>query len=121
MKPMSYRAARAEAKRIVDLAIAKHGEPVKSDDFVEVIDTIEKEAYKWRMMAAMAIMIYHTRDPRWTDKRKAAFVLSERETTSRIYAELEPMIEELKLGFREAVAKWFAKYGHRKSRRAVAH
>lgn len=119
MKPMSYRSAKAEAKRIVEVAIAKHGTPRKSDDFVKVIDTIEKESYKWRMMAAMAIMIYHTRDPRWTDKRKAAFVLSERETTSRILAELEPMIEEFKLGFREAVATWYAKYGHRKSRRTA--
>ena len=117
MKSMSYRAARTEAKRIVEAAIAKHGVPRKSDDYVKVIDTIEKEAYSWRMKAAMAIMIYHTRDPRWTDKRKADFVLSERETTSRIYAELEPMIEELKAGFREAVATWHAKYGHRKSRK----
>lgn len=119
MRSMSYRAARAEAKRIVALAIETHGEPKKSDDFVKVIDTIEKEAYKWRMMAATAIMIYSTRDPRWTNKRKAAFVLSERETTSRILGELEPMVEELKLGFREAVATWYAKYGHRKSRRAA--
>lgn len=120
MRSMSYRAARAEAKRIVALAIETHGEPKKSDDYVEVIDTIEKEAYKWRMTAAMAIMIYHTRDPRWTDKRKAAFVLAERETTSRILAELEPMVEELKLGFRTAVATWYAKYGHRKSHKVAA-
>ena len=120
MKSMSHRAAKAEAKRIVEVAIAKHGTPRKSDDFVKVIDTIEKEAYKWRMMAAMAIMIYHTRDPRWTDKRKAAFVLAERETTHRIYEHLEPMIEEFKLGFREAVATWFKKYGHRKSRKVAA-
>lgn len=38
MKSMSHRAAKAEAKRIVEVAIAKHGTPRKSDDFVKVID-----------------------------------------------------------------------------------
>ena len=117
MKPMSYRAAKAEAKRIVEMALAEHGTPRKSDDFVKVIDTIEKEAYKWRMKAALAIMIYRVDDTRWMHKRKAAFVETERKTTYRIYDELEPMIEELKLGFREAVARWYSKYGHRTSRK----
>lgn len=116
MKPMSERKAKAEAKRIEAVALAKHGVPRKSGEFVEVIETMEREGYKWRMMAATAIMIYSTRDPRWTEKRKAAFVITERETTSRILSYLEEIIEGYKLGFREAVAEWYRKYGHRKPR-----
>lgn len=116
MKPMSERAAKAEAKRIVELALSEHGVPKKSDDFVEVIDTIEREAYKWRVKAGMAIMIFRSGAP-WSMAKKTAFVEAERETTRRIYAHLEPHIEGFKLGFREAVAVWYKKYGHRTSRK----
>lgn len=113
MRSMSYKAAKAEAKRIVEVALAKHGTPKKSDDFAEIIVTIEKEAYKWRWMAALAIYIYGPGGPKWPDWKKAAYVEAERETTRRIYAELEPMIEEFKYGFRKAVAEWNEKYNRR--------
>lgn len=116
-KPMSERAARAEAKRIVELALAKHGTPRKSGEFVEVIDEIEREAYKWRMKAGFAIMIFNSAAP-WSMAKKSAFVEAERETTRRIYAHLEPHVEALKAGFREAVAVWYKRYGHRKTRTA---
>lgn len=118
MKPMSERKAKAEAKRIEAVALAKHGIPRKSGEFVEVIETMEKEAYKWRMMAATAIMIYRSSAP-WSMAKKAAFVETERETTYRILAHLEPIIEGYKLGFREAVAVWYKKYGHRKSKKVA--
>ena len=118
MKPMSERKARAEAKRIEALALAKHGVPRKSGEFVEVIETMEREGYKWRMMAATALMIYGPGGPgaKWSEKKKAAFVMAERETTYRILSYLEEIIEGYKLGFREAVAEWYRKYGHRKPR-----
>ena len=118
MKPMSERKARAEAKRIEAIAIAKHGVPRKSGEFVEVIETMEREGYKWRMMAATALMIYGPGGPdtKWSEKKKAAFVMAERETTYRILGYLEEIIEGYKLGFREAVAEWYKKYGHRKPR-----
>lgn len=118
MKPMSERKAKAEAKRIEAIALAKHGVPRKSGEFVEVIETMEREGYKWRMMAATAIMIYGPGGPgtRWSEKKKAEFVMTERETTYRILGYLEEIIEGYKLGFREAVAEWYKKYGHRKPR-----
>jgi uncharacterized protein YozE (UPF0346 family) len=45
MKVISQRAAKAEAKRIVELALAQHGEPKKSADFSKIVDTIKEEAY----------------------------------------------------------------------------
>ena len=116
MRSISHKAAKVEAKRIVEVALSKHGTPKKSDDFAEIIVTIEKEAYKWRMMAATALYIYHPEGPKWSEGKKAAYVEAARETTRRIYAELEPMIEEFKLGFREAVARWNEKYNRRHSR-----
>jgi len=113
MRSISHKAAKAEAKRIVEVALAKHGTPKKSDDFAEIIRTIENEAYKWRMVAATAIYIYHPGGPKWPEWKKAEYVEAERETTRRIYAHLEPMIEKFKLGFREAVAEWNERYNRR--------
>jgi uncharacterized protein YozE (UPF0346 family) len=110
MKVISQRAAKAEAKRIVELALAQHGEPKKSADFSKIVDTIKKEAYVWNMAAASAMMVYGPGGPKWPEAKKTAYVESARESMYRLYDYLTPHIDFYKDGFQAAVAEWARKH-----------
>ena len=110
MKVISQRAAKAEAKRIVELALAKHGEPKKSVDFSKIVDTIKEEAYVWNMAAASAMMVYGPGGPKWSESKKTAYVESARESMYRLYDYLTPHIDFYKDGFQAAVAEWARKH-----------
>ncbi len=115
MKPLiSERKAKAEAKRIHELAVAKHtkhGEVRTRKEIVAVVGEMEdgSEIEAWRMASAAAIMVYGPRGPKWSAARKAEYVEKARAATRLVHYHLHSYIEEYKARFVASAAEWARK------------
>jgi hypothetical protein len=115
MRPLiSERKAKAEAKRIHELAVAKHtkhGEVRTRKEIVAVVSEMEegREIEAWRMASAAAIMVYWPSGPKWSAKKKAEYVEKARAATRLVHYYLHPYIEEYKAKFVASAAEWARK------------
>lgn len=115
MKPfITERKAKAEAKRIHDLAVAKHtkhGEVRTRKEIVDVVSEMEdgQEIEAWRMASASAIMIYGPSGPKWSAEKKEEYVHKARAATRLVQYYLHAYIQEYKDKFVASAAEWARK------------